>query len=431
MLDQSSVEAPKLRSFVNVESPVLDLGAIKRQAVEVYKSCLDLPLPTEVADNVQHLLTANEIAVSTSPHRDFFKSIIDHLPASVEVEIPWRLMTRLGMSSDVIDKDIASVSAQLNKIGIQTPPLLLKTPLSDNSLPDSVRKYYADPEDAINFVEFLNFMQNEYYRILHAMRITHETKAILRAIAPYIPCPANKIMPFASENTRWESNGFWYTVRGNNHMIGILEPSIDSASIQLESRDVCIQSIDERADRYHTAVHEIAGHAGFAEMYDPEIIEEVFGADPYNLKPRSVVPNIAYVLTEGYAIFIEELATRAPQSFSGARKHFTDSGIKEERGRRELYLEEVLKEDPTKLGSKYFQKRRYTHGVSLVRQLLHQLGMSDSPSEAQLMNLRKVLQDVDLVRAADVWYGRHDYLECLIDPLHKLPKVAKAESSLP
>ncbi len=357
MLSQTSAEMPKLQNFVDVKSQVLDLGAIKTQAVEAYKSCLSLPLPTEVADNVQHLLRANEIAVSASPHSNFFKCIIDNLPTSLEVDIPWRLMTRLGMNDEVINEDIASVSTKLNKIGIQTSPFLLKTSLSDNSLPDSVRKYYADPENAINFVEFLYSMQNEFFTILHAARITQETKTILNQIAPYIPWPTRRIFPFATENVRWESNGFWYPLTGDDHAIGILEPSIDSTSIRLESRDPKIQFTGSRADRYYIAAHEIAGHAGFAEMYDPQTILEVFGDDPN--RPRSVIPNIAYSLTEGYAIFIEELATRIPQSFSGARKHFTDSGIKEQRDERELYLEKVLKEDPTKLGSRYFQKRRY------------------------------------------------------------------------
>lgn len=428
MPDQSPVEIPTLRNVIGVEKPVLDLAAIKTQAVEAYRDYLSFPLPTEVADNVKYLLRANEIVVSTSPHSNFFKRIIDNLPTSLEVHIPWRLMTRLGKSDEMIEEDIASVSTQLNNNGIQASASLLKTPLSDNSLPDNVRKYYADPENSMNFVEFLYSMQNEYYRVLHAMRITQETKAILHAIAPYIPWPTKKVMPFATENTRWEPNGFWYPITGNDHAIGILEPSIDSASIQLESRDPRIQFTGERADIYNTAVHEIVGHAGFAEMYEPQTILEVFGDDPKRL--RSVIPNIAYSLTEGYAIFIEELAARVP-ALLGKRKYFEDVGIREMRDEREKYLEQILKEDPTKLGSKYFQKRRYTHGVSLMRQLLHQLGMSDSPSEAQLRSLRKILQDVDLSRAANIWYGRPDYLECLIDPLHNLPKVVKTDSSLP
>lgn len=66
-----------------------------------------------------------------------------------------------------------------------------------------------------------------------------------------------------------------------------------------------------------------------------------------------------------------------------------------------------------------------------MRQLLHQFGMSDSPSEVQLRSLRNTLQQVDLRKAGEIWYGRPDYLECLIDPLHKLPEVVKTEISLP
>ncbi len=407
----------RLGDLGKAEPMIVDLNAIKHSAANAHKELVKMQLPNEIEPYVAKMRVTQSIAQSSSLYTPLFRALVDHLDEIPKIDISWRISSGFEGEDEIVLQDTADVCEQFEKdLGVKVTPEKLLTPIVTSEMPEEVKKLYAS-DDYRNYrvIDLIKAFQDEFLGIAHAGRIIQVSKLITAKIAPHIQWPRITILPITTENQiQWELGGFWGMLPDGHHIIGIREPNIDYNFLRSDLQEDNVQYRDGLADKYIGAAHEAAGHASFAEIFDPILASEI-------LNRNRQTPDVTDILSEGYAILIEDMAAR--QAYSTNQKqimYFQDQGIKDIRRRRQENLADILMNDndPQKQ-----IRKTYTHGKSIIRQLLHQLKVDGANPDIQLKRLRDVLSTIDLQKTSTMVYGSPEYLECLIDPLNKLPRV--------
>lgn len=237
---------------------------------------------------------------------------------------------------------------------------------------------------------------------------------IFQELAPYVPLPQRpSIQTTLYDEIGPDPNGYHGLLKGGNHIIFLRDPYAEDVNYALESIDPKLQMVGLNANKFVIAAHESAGHAGFAELYDQAEATDVFEVGRESTSTEKSV-RLVNALTEGYAMFIEEIAMDLAYSPTlGQIKNSVDMSIKKLSDRREQHLAKY-KEHP--------RIRIYSDGRTLVRKLFEQLGIEKAPKKDQLIKLREILSGLDLREIAKIKPGDPLYEECILDPLNKLPK---------
>lgn len=372
---------------------------------------------------VPYFHLVNELSQLDSPYRNLFASVKNNWDKLATTIFPQSVHGRIKdefeeakKSAEIPLGGVDYVSNQLAVAGVDAPTELLMSSTVNPKLVGVINKYIGRGNGRI--IDILEYAQEEYLKVLHATRAFEEAKLILEDIAPFIPWPKKQLLPFTTYRQKgadWMINGFCGVIDGGSkHIVGIVETSDDSDDFRREAKDTVLRFTGSLADKYILAAHEAAGHASFNELYDGDVTEEVFG-----MASKRDKNSIADILSEGYAIFIEDVAARLPGTLGPNREYLDDYGVEEIRKKRVEVLARILATHPDKVKS---VSRTYTNGASIIRTILRQQGLSHQSSELQMTKLREILKSIDIKKASQIEMGTDEYFACLTDPIANLPR---------
>ena len=428
MADLVGEDRPGIKDVVRNEKVLhTDPVELHKKALLNYRDWAGFQFP-DGGTTTPYFHVVDEISKTDSPYQNLFASVMENWEKLAPVVFPMSVHEGIEVdpeeakqSANFLLGGADYVSEQLEKGGIRAPVDLLVSSTVDPKLVEILNKYTGKGKRRV--IDILEHAHEEYLKVLHATRIFDETRQVLGDIAPFIPWPKKQLLPFTTYRdiyAPWMINGFCGAIdAGKKHIVGIVEISDDSDNLRSEARQTELRVIGSFADKYVLAAHEAAGHASFNELYPDDVVDEVFGIDSNRDKD-----SIADILSEGYAIYIEEVAARLPGTVGPNREYLYDYGFEEIRKNRVEALGRILTIAPDKV--KPVQKT-YTNGASIVRTLLREHGLSHEKSEVQLAKLREILKDVDIKKASGIKMGSDEYFACLTKPTSNLPRGSHSQ----
>lgn len=381
-----------------IERIPVDLEKVKEKTKETYTTLL-IERPSAVPWGA----FAKAVADSESKYASVFKSILISAPQLMDIE-EIAYIEKLEDSEDTTRITFVEECTQsLESIGLHLSAEELTTSLSEDPKYMAVKKSFENTKNLEDEVfQIVARIQEEYANVAHATRIFEEARLLLRKYAPSVPWPQKKCLCISEQ--QFLPNGGWSIRKKGGHLLSIKDPSSDLNTCLKESKTTRLTEDMFYKTILISASHE-AGHASFAEIFDPGDINDVFSTN-------SNVANLSWSLAEGYGI-VEERVMADILLFLNPRSldnqiDFVQNDISE----RKDYLWNVRGES---------DRRVYTDGDRIMRRLVLQLGLYNKPREEQLAGLNDFLKNLDLQKAARIKTTDKEYLAILRNPIENLP----------